>query len=70
LDCTAIQKSGFSGNLSFDQREELEETLNNYISGTKDSIYVVPICDRCKQLARIFSEGKTELENNFNFKIV
>lgn len=65
-----IQKSGFLGNLNHDKREQLEENLNDYLSGTKDSIYVVPICDRCKELTRIFSKEEIELENNSNFKIV
>lgn len=62
-----IQKSGFLGNLNHDKRMQLEETLNDYISGIKDSIYVVPIC---KELSKIFSKREIELENKFNFKIV
>lgn len=65
-----IQKSAFLGNLSHIQREKLEEKLNSFISGEKDSIYVIPICDRCQELTKIFSKEEILLENHDNFRIL
>lgn len=65
-----VQKSAFLGNLSQSQREGLEKYLDSYITGEKDSIYVIPLCDRCQELSRIFSKPDLELENRDNFRIL
>ncbi|MGC9517452.1 MAG: CRISPR-associated endonuclease Cas2 [Methanomicrobiales archaeon] len=65
-----IQKSGFLGNISLDDRKLLEEKLDNFLSSDNDSIYVVPLCDRCKDSTSIFSREVRYLENTHKFRIV
>ncbi|WP_305548104.1 CRISPR-associated endonuclease Cas2 [Sediminibacterium sp.] len=65
-----VQKSSFIGNLSHIQREKLEEKLDSFISGEKDSIYLIPICDSCREITKIFSKEKMVLENHDNFRIL
>lgn len=65
-----IQKSAFLGDLNKKSRIELETKVKNHLSGSKDSIYIVPICDKCKDLTSIFSKEKRVLEDHENFKII
>jgi len=54
-----IQYSAFKGELNAHDREVLVKELHNYIGGKRDSIYVIPLCDRCARLCRIVSEKPT-----------
>jgi len=65
-----VQKSAFIGDLKSAERIELEKGLEEYLSGLKDSIYVVPICGECKKLTRIYSLKQRTIENNLNFQIL
>lgn len=65
-----VQKSGFMGDLKSFERKKLEKGLEEYLSGPKDSIYVVPVCGECKKLTRIYSSKQRTLENNPNFQIL
>lgn len=65
-----IQKSAFLGNLDKNRRSKLENNLPPHISSSDDSIYIVPICDKCKELTRIFSEEKKVLEEMEDYKII
>ncbi|MEN4018767.1 MAG: CRISPR-associated endonuclease Cas2 [Methanobacterium sp.] len=65
-----VQKSAFTGDLKSVERIELEKGLEEYLSGPKDSIYVVPICGECMKLTRIYSLKQRTLENNPNFQIL
>lgn len=65
-----IQKSAFLGELSAENRKELEDDFESFFLGPKDSIIIIPICDKCKDLTHIFAQGELELENPHNFKIV
>ncbi len=51
-----IQYSAFKGELNAHDREVLVKELRNYIEGERDSIYVIPLCERCARLCRIVSE--------------
>jgi CRISPR-associated protein Cas2 len=50
-----VQYSAFKGELNSHDRGVLIRELRNYIGGERDSIYVVPLCDRCARLCRIVS---------------
>lgn len=65
-----VQKSAFLGNLSHTQREKMEGKLGLFILGENDSIYLIPICDRCQDLTKIFSNEEILLENHDNFRIL
>lgn len=51
-----IQYSAFKGELNVHDREVLVKELQKYIGGERDSIYVIPLCERCARLCRIVSE--------------
>ena len=51
-----IQYSAFKGDLDTHDRQVLVKELSNYIGGERDSIYVIPLCDRCARLCRILSQ--------------
>lgn len=65
-----IQKSAFLGNLDSHKRIDLGDVVQNHLSGPKDSIYIIPICDKCKDLTRIFSAEERVLEEYNKFKIL
>lgn len=65
-----IQKSAFLGELDSIKRTELEKAVEDHLSGPKDSIYLVPICDKCRNLTTIFSEDVRVLEDDKQYKII
>lgn len=65
-----VQKSAFIGDLKSSEKIKLENGLEEFISGPKDSIYLVPICSECKELAKIYSMEERTLENIFDFRII
>lgn len=65
-----IQKSAFLGNLKGHKRIDLGDAVQYHLSGPKDSIYIIPICDKCKDLTMIFSAERRVLEEPEEFKII
>jgi CRISPR-associated protein Cas2 len=65
-----IQKSAFLGDINCSKRTELEGKVAEDLSGPKDSIYFVPICDKCRGLTNIFSEDDRILVDEKNYKII
>lgn len=57
-----IQKSVFIGDLDVNERLDLAEDLNVYLSNDKDSIVIFPICESCKK--SILLEGDAEIPQN------
>jgi len=51
-----IQYSAFKGELNSHDREVLLKELPKFVEGERDSIYVIPLCERCARLCRIVSE--------------
>ncbi|MEM1689892.1 MAG: CRISPR-associated endonuclease Cas2 [Candidatus Hadarchaeales archaeon] len=51
-----IQYSAFKGELNAHDREVLVKELPKFVEGERDSIYVIPLCERCARLCRIVSE--------------
>jgi CRISPR-associated protein Cas2 len=65
-----VQKSAFMGDLKSFERKELEKGLEEYLSGPKDSIYIIPICRECKNLTRVYSKEFRTIGKSSNFQIV
>lgn len=64
-----IQYSGLFGNLNANDRLLILDEVQQYISCEADSIYVVPLCDRCLRLCKIVTNtGIAEIkENNVDY---
>lgn len=64
-DCglRGIQYSGFLGEVNTHDRFVLSKEVGRYLSSERDSIYIVPLCDRCLRLCRIISESKRDMED-------
>lgn len=54
-----IQYSGLLGNIETNDRLILVNEVGGFISSETDSIYVVPLCDRCARLCKIISHSGT-----------
>ena len=48
-----VQYSGLIGNINTHDRLVLTKEVGKYLSSENDSIYIVPLCDRCTKLCRI-----------------
>ncbi|MBS7630107.1 CRISPR-associated endonuclease Cas2 [Candidatus Bathyarchaeota archaeon] len=64
-----IQYSGFLGEINPHDRFVLSKEVEKYLSSDRDSIYIIPICDKCIRLCNIISENKREI-NEDEVKIV
>ena len=51
-----IQFSAFSGELNPHDRHVLSRQIKQYITQENDSIYVIPLCERCKHVCEIISK--------------
>jgi len=51
-----IQYSGFIGDIDSHDRLVLSREVERFLSGENDSIYIMPMCDRCWRLCRIVSQ--------------
>jgi len=56
-----IQYSGFLGEMDPHDRHVLSKEVGRYLSSERDSIYIIPLCDRCLRLCNIISESKREM---------
>ncbi len=59
----SIQYSGFLGEVNTHDRFVLSKEVGKYLSSERDSIYIVPLCDRCLRLCKIISENQRNIEN-------
>lgn len=57
-----IQKSVFIGYLEIDERLDLVEDLETYLSKDTDSIVIFPLCKNCKD--SILLVGDADIPNN------
>jgi CRISPR-associated protein Cas2 len=62
-----VQKSVFSGFLDIDERLELINDFELYLSSDNDSIMIIPVCETCKD--SIFIEGDLDLPKKESFMI-
>ena len=60
-----IQKSIFAGLLSIEERLDLAEEFDFYMSSAGDSIIMVPVCESC--VDSIFIEGEVNLPKSQNY---
>jgi len=51
-----IQYSGFVGDINSHDRFVLSKDVRRYIGCERDSIYIIPLCNRCLRLCRIVAE--------------
>ncbi|MDI9624118.1 MAG: CRISPR-associated endonuclease Cas2 [Candidatus Aenigmatarchaeota archaeon] len=65
-----IQYSGFLGDINPNDRIVMAKEIEKFISSEKDSIYMVPMCNRCKKLTKIISKENKELEDLEKVKIL
>jgi len=70
-DCglRGIQYSGFLGEVNTHDRFVLSKEVGKFLSSERDSIYIVPLCERCLRLCKIISENKRDMED-FDVEIV
>jgi len=52
-----IQYSGLIGDLNTHDRLVLIKEVGKYLSSADDSIYIVPLCDRCTKLCNIVNQS-------------
>lgn len=63
-----IQKSAFTGELNKKDKQELSQKLEKNIQTEKDSILIIPVCDKCQE--KIINHGKTiKLEDEEDYLI-
>jgi CRISPR-associated protein Cas2 len=59
-----IQYSGFLGEVNPHDRFVLSKEVRKFLSSEHDSIYIVPLCDKCLRLCRIISENRRDVEDS------
>jgi CRISPR-associated protein Cas2 len=57
-----IQYSGFLGEVNPHDRFVLSKEVEKFLSCERDSIYIVPLCEKCVRLCHIISENKREMD--------
>jgi len=57
-----IQYSGFLGEINPHDRFVLSKEVERYLSSERDTIYIVPVCDKCLRLCRIISRVERGVE--------
>lgn len=58
-----IQYSAFKGELNSHDRFVLQKELKKFLSTETDSIYIIPLCEKCFSLVEILSQTKTPLRD-------
>jgi CRISPR-associated protein Cas2 len=59
-----IQYSAFKGELNSHDRFILAKEIEQYLSKKTDSIYIIPLCERCFSLVTILSESDKSLRED------
>ena len=57
-----LQKSVFIGNLESNERLDLAEDVETYLSSDTDSIVILPMCESCK--SSILLQGDADIPKN------
>lgn len=58
-----IQYSAFKGELNSHDRFVLQKELGRFLSSEKDSIYIIPLCEKCFSLVEILSQTRVSLRD-------
>ncbi|MDR0912814.1 MAG: CRISPR-associated endonuclease Cas2 [Methanobrevibacter sp.] len=65
-----LQKSVFAGDLNSNDRDELSQEIEYYLSGENDSILIFPLCDNCKGDIEQYSEDEIFIPEKSYVKFV
>jgi len=65
-----VQKSFFAGDLSINERLDLLDELEIFLSSERDSIMLLPACESCKESINIFSDIEVYLPKKIEFKFL
>ena len=60
---TRIQYSAFKGELNPHDRFVLQKELGKFLSSENDSIYIIPLCEKCFSLVEILSQTRVSLRD-------
>lgn len=61
---TRVQYSAFKGDLNSHDRFVLSREIKKFLSTERDSIYIIPLCERCFSLVDIISESDKKLRED------
>jgi len=60
-----VQYSGFLGELNGHDRLVLAKEVGRFLAAENDSVYVVPLCDRCMKTVKVVvSSGEVHMTNS------
>lgn len=65
-----IQYSGFKGELNPHDRLILSKEIKKYVGSERDSIYILPLCERCSRLCRIIATRELSLKDTAKITVV
>jgi CRISPR-associated protein Cas2 len=65
-----IQYSAFSGELNPHDRHALSKDIKRYVRSENDSIYILPLCERCKNVSEIISKKDVALVDESKVQVV
>jgi CRISPR-associated protein Cas2 len=65
-----IQYSGFKGDLNTHDRHILAKEVKRFVTGERDSVYVLRLCNECASLCQIISSKEVIFIDKTHVKIV
>jgi len=65
-----VQKSLFAGNLDLNERMNLLDTIEVFLSSDRDSVIMLPCCENCKESISIFADFEILLPEDKEFEFI
>jgi CRISPR-associated protein Cas2 len=65
-----IQYSAFRGELNSNDRMVMAKKVDQFVEEEEDSIFIIPLCDRCIGTAQVISKGGACLVKESRVQIV
>ncbi|WP_309493156.1 CRISPR-associated endonuclease Cas2 [Candidatus Hecatella orcuttiae] len=65
-----IQYSGFKGDLNTHDRHILAQQVKKFVTGERDSVYIIRLCNECASLCHIVSSKEAIFIDKSHVKIV
>jgi len=65
-----IQYSGFRGEINTHDRLILAKEVKKFVTGARDSVYVMRLCDECARTCHIVSNREVSLVDDSTVKVV
>jgi len=59
-----IQYSGFLGEVNPHDRHVLTREVEKYLSTENDSVYIIPLCDKCVKVCQIVSKTPMDMKED------